>query len=126
MTTEAFERTFYVVTTSMGGYMPNCDPEVFEPDDSSHESPTVQVLAYMRDELDRMADESCDDADTGDWEGLLAFVDSCLADEKREPAPRSVGAIFGLPDGITNLEATPYTRDELIGMGYVPGEDFES
>ena len=129
MFTPADSQTFYVVTVAMAGYMPNSDPYVFETDPDSRDSATTQVAMHLRDELDRFADQDAqcsDDALDERWTEILALVDSTIADERREPKPRTVGVIFGLADDISNIEATPYSRAQLIELGYVPGEDFSA
>jgi hypothetical protein len=127
--TPADSQTFYVVTVAMAGYMPNSDPYVFETDPDSRDSATTQVAMHLRDELDRFADQDAqcsDDATDERWTEILALVDATIADERREPKPRTVGVIFGLADDISNIEATPYSRAQLIELGYVPGEDFSA
>lgn len=114
--------TRYVITLSMAGYMPESDPYVFETDPDM--APMPQLLAYMRDEIDRIcdsdwcwSDESADAmAERKAWETVLAEIDGDI--EHAADLDES-GAIYGLPGSSRlNLEATRYSASQLIGIGY--------
>ena len=106
----------YVVTVAMAGYMPESDPVICDS--------AASALDYIRDEVQRFADEDAQSIDEehelsdsryGEYIDVLENID---LDRKRadvEPEWFS----YSLPSDYV-IEATRYTIGDLIGMGYEP------
>jgi hypothetical protein len=101
----------YVITVSMLGYVPESDLVVCET--------ATSALEYMRNEVDRFADQDAIGEPTDElmaqWDDVLENIDLDL--KRADDQPDYVS--YWLP-GPLIIEAQRFTIGQLIGMGYEP------